>query len=180
MHLIHKVLDKRLKQAKAADILQLTARQIRRMIKRVRAEGDPGIIHKLRARPSSRAIPKKIKDKAIKRYKEKYQGFGPTLATEKLFEIDKIKLSDETLRNWLIEEGEWKKARKRREHRRWRERKACPGQMIQMDGSHHDWLEGRGPKLVLMAYIDDATSTAYARFYTYEGTIPLWIVLRAT
>ena len=172
LHVICKVLDKQIKQIEAADILQLTDRQIRRLVKRVRLKGNAGITHTSRGKPSSRAIPRKIKDRAIKLYKGKYKGFGPTLAQEKLFEIDKIKISDETLRGWLIEEGEWKKARKKRQHRCWRERKACFGQMIQMDGSHHDWLEGRGPKLVIMAYIDDATNTVFANFYDYESTIP--------
>lgn len=172
LHVIRKVLDKQLKQTEAADILHLTDRQIRRIVKRVRAEGNTGITHRSRGKPSGRARSRNIRDKAIKLYKEKYKGFGPTLATEKLFEIDKIKISDETLRGWLIKEGEWKKARKRKKHRQWRERKECFGQMIQMDGSHHDWLEGRGPKLVLMGYIDDATGNVFARFYDYEGTIP--------
>jgi hypothetical protein len=91
---------------------------------------------------------------------------------EKLLECDGITISDETLRRWLIEAGFWKKRRKRSAYRQWRQRKECFGQMVQMDGSHHDWLEGRGPKLVLMGYIDDATNTVYGRFYDYEGTKP--------
>lgn len=172
LHLIHKALDKKLKQVEAADILGLTDRQIRRIVKRIRREGDTGIIHKSRGRPSNRRLPQKVKDKVIKLYKDRYKGFGPTLATEELFETDKIKLSDETLRLWLIEEGEWKKSRRHREHRQWRERKHHFGQMAQMDGSHHDWFEGRGPKCVLMGYIDDATNNVFARFYNYEGTFP--------
>jgi hypothetical protein len=105
-------------------------------------------------------------------YKERYPDFGPTLATEKLLEVDGIRLSDETLRKWLIEIGMWKKGRKRSAYRQWRPRRACFGEMVQLDGSHHDWLEGRGSKLVLMAYIDDATNMTYARFYDYEGTMP--------
>ena len=172
LHIIHEALNKKLKQFEAADILGLTDRQIRRIVKRVRKEGDVGIVHKSRARASNRAIPKKMKDRVITLYKDKYKGFGPTLAAEELFEIDKIKLSDESLRNWLIECGEWKKSRKHRQHRQWRERKHHFGQMTQMDGSHHDWLEGRGPKCVLMGYIDDATNNVFARFYNYEGTFP--------
>jgi len=94
------------------------------------------------------------------------------LAAEKLIECDGIKISDETLRRWLVEAGFWKKRRKRSGFRQWRPRKECFGQMVQMDGSHHDWLEGRGPKLVLMGYVDDATSRVYGRFYDYEGTLP--------
>ena len=145
---------------------------LRRMTKRVRIEGAIGIIHRLRDRPSAKTIPDLLKANAISLYQEKYQDFGPTLANEKLFEINKIEISTSTLRNWLIEEHLWKKHRKRRQHRHRRERKECFGQMIQMDGSHHDWLEGRGPKLVIMGYIDDATGNVFARFYNYEGTIP--------
>src|SRR5208337_2212616 len=119
-----------------------------------------------------RQKPKKIKERIIKLYQEKYKGFGPTLAAEKLFEIDAIQISDETLRLWLIDAGEWQKKRKRKAHRQWRARKEHCGEMLQMDGSVHDWFEGRGPKSVLMAYIDDATSRVYGRFYEYEGTIP--------
>ena len=119
-------------------------------------------------------IDKEIKAKAIKLCKEKYRDFGPTLASEKLYELDKIKVNHDTLRCWLIDidkdKHHWQ--RKARPHRRWRERKQHFGEMVQMDGSHHDWLEGRAPKLVLMGYIDDATSKAFARFYDYEGTMP--------
>ena len=138
----------------------------------IRQEGDKGIRHGLRGKPSSRMLPKKVKEKAIKFYREKYKGFGPTLLSEKLLELEGIKISKETLRNWLIETGDWEKVRKSRTHRQWRERKHYYGEMVQMDGSHHDWLEGRGPELVLMGYIDDATNTIFARFYDYEGTIP--------
>ena len=172
LHVVHKVLDKKLKQTEVIDIIGLSDRQIRRVVKRVREEGDKGIVHRLRGRASNRAIPKKIKDRVICLYSDRYKGFGPTLASEKLFEIDKIKISDETLRNWLIECKEWKKIRKGRTYRRWRERKFHFGEMIQVDGSHHDWFEGRGAECVLMGYIDDATGTVFARFYEYEGTLP--------
>jgi hypothetical protein len=94
------------------------------------------------------------------------------LACEKLAKHEGIRLGRETLRKWIRQEGYESGRRRKRKHRRWRERKEFYGQMIQMDGSHHDWLEGRGPRLVLMGYIDDATSRAFGRFYEYEGTIP--------
>ena len=172
LHIIHKVLDKRLKQVEAVKILGLGDRQIRRIVKRIRIEGDRGIIHKSRGKDSNRAFPEGIKEKVINIYKDKYHDFGPTLANEKLSEIDKIKLGTQTLRRWLIEKGEWRISHKHRKHRAWRERKHYYGEMEQTDGSHHDWFEGRGPKCVLMAYIDDAKSRVYARFYEYEGTFP--------
>lgn len=172
LHVIHKVLDEALRQVEAAEILSLSDRQIRRIIKKVRVEGDAGIVHKLRGQPSNRRLPKKIKDKAIKFYREKLKGFGPTLASEKLLELENLEINEDTLRKWLIETGDWQKIRKSKKHRQWRERKHHLGEMIQIDGSHHDWFEGRGPKCVLMGYIDDATGKVFARFYEYEGTMP--------
>ena len=169
---IHKVLEAKLKKAEAARLLGISRQQIIRIAKRVREEGDRGLVHRSRGRPSNRAYPDKLKEEVRGIYRDKYWDFGPTLASEKLFEIDKIKLSDETLRLWLLESGDWKKRRKGRKHRKWRERKAHCGEMLQGDGSHHDWFEGRGPVCVLMGYVDDATSRVYARFYGYEGTIP--------
>jgi len=172
LHVIKKVFEGVLKQVEAAEMLSLSDRQIRRLIKRVRIEGDKGVAHKSRGKPSNRKISKKIRDKVIELYREKLKGFGPTLATEKVFEMEGIQISDETLRLWLIEGGDWQKQRKGRAHRQWRERKHYSGEMIQMDGSHHDWFEGRGPECVLMGHIDDATGNVYGRFYEYEGTIP--------
>jgi hypothetical protein len=172
LHIIHKILDKSLTQIQASDILGLCDRQIRRIVTRVKDKGDEAIIHRMCGKPSHNATSQKIKDKVLNLCQTKYQGFGPTLASEKLLENHKIKLSDETLRGWFGQEGISYKTQKARPHRQWRERKPCFGQMLQMDGSHHDWLEGRGPILVLMAYIDDATGNVFARFYDYEGTFP--------
>jgi transposase len=172
LHIIQRVFEKRVRQVEAARILFLSTRQIRRIIKRVRREGEAGISHRSRGRPSNRRFPQKIKAKAIKLYQQKYTGFGPTLAAEKLSEADKVTINHETLRQWLIESGDWKKNRKRRVHRQWRQRKQYFGEMIQIDGSHHNWLEGRGPTCVLLGYIDDATGTIFGRFYRYEGTMP--------
>jgi len=172
LHVIRKAIDKSITQVQAAGIIGICLRQAQRIIKAVKVEGDKGVIHKSRGQLSNRALPNKIKDKALKLYKEKYPDFGPTLGSEKLFEIDKIKINDETLRLWLLEAGISYKKRKSRPHRQWRERKHSFGEMLQMDGSHHDWFEGRGPECVLMGYIDDATGRPFARFYPYEGTIP--------
>lgn len=172
LKIIQDVINKRIPQVTAAVMLGLSERQIGRLTKAVRKEGERGIVHKSRGKPSHRKIAEETKEKILRLYREKYQDFGPTLASEKLKEEDCIRISEETLRNWLIKEGIWKAKRKKKPHRQWRERKECFGEMVQMDGSHHDWLEGRGPKLVLMAYIDDATSRVFARFYDHEGTMP--------
>ncbi len=159
-------------QAMAAQVLRLSERQVRRLVRVIRSEGEKGVAHKARGKLSNRRIASEIKAKALFSYKEAYIGFGPTLAAEKLLEREGLDISKETLRKWLIEEGLWSRNRKSKTHRRRRERKECFGQMVQMDGSHHDWLEGRGPKMVLMGYIDDATGNVFGRFYDYEGTIP--------
>ena len=172
LHVIHKVMEEELTQVEAAEILTLSERQIGRIVKRIREEGDKGIQHRSRGKESRRRLPKRLKDRVVELYLQRYKGFGPTFTAEKLFEIDAIDLSKETVRKWLIEAGQWQRGRKPRTHRQWRERKWHCGEMLQMDGSHHDWFEGRRPKCVLMGYIDDATGRIFCRFYEYEGTIP--------
>src|SRR3989304_936480 len=169
---IRRVLEGGMRQAKAAGILGLSERQVRRIVKRVGQEGDRGIIHKSRGRWSNRRLPEGLKERVLGFYREKYPDFGPTFASGKLEDVDGIKLGVQTLRNWLLEAGLWQKRRKGRRHRRWRQRKEYRGEMIQTDRSHHDWLEGRGSELVLMGYIDDATNNVLGRFYDYEGTLP--------
>ena len=172
LYVIRKVLEREITQREASEILSLSSRQLRRIVKRVRLEGDKGVIHKSRGNPSNRRIPDEVRDKVIQLYRSQYWDFGPTLASEKLEERDQVRVNEETLRRWLMGSGDWKKRRKRRGHRRWRERKHHFGEMVQIDGSHHDWFEGRGPWCVLMGYIDDATGKVFGRFYPYEGTIP--------
>lgn len=172
LHVIQKILEGGLKQVEAAEILSLSSRHIRRVVKRVRGEGQRGVVHRLRGRPSNRRIPDQLKDKVIKLYRTTYKDFGPTLASEKLLERDGVSISDETLRGWLIETGDWKRVRKGRRHRQWRERKGHRGEMVQIDGSHHAWFEDRGEPCVLMGYIDDATGDVFGGFYDYEGTMP--------
>ena len=172
LNLLHKVIDDVITQAKAAELLDLSTRQVRRIEDRITLEGDKGIIHKSRGRPSRRAFKEDIKNWIIKLCKTKYEGFSPTLASEKLFEINKISLSRETLRSWFKEKGIPYKTRKKRPHRNWRERKHYFGEMIQVDGSHHAWFEDRGPECVLMGYIDDANNNVFARFCEYEGIFP--------
>jgi transposase len=112
LHVIEKVLEGGVKQVEAAEILSLSSRHIRRVVKRVQQEGSRGIVHRLRGRPSNRKIVDQLKDKVIKLYRASYKDFGPTLASEKLLERDGVSISDETLRVWLIEAGDWKRARK--------------------------------------------------------------------
>jgi len=172
LNVIHKVIDRRITQVEAASILGLTDRHIRRIAARIAEEGNKGIVHKLRGHPAHNRTPSKVKKKALSLCRSIYEGFNPTLASEKLFERDKIKVSRELLRTWFIEEHIAYQSRKARPHRSWRERKANYGQMVQADGSHHDWFEGRGPWCVLMGQIDDATNIVSAEFHDHEGTLP--------
>lgn len=172
LHVIRKVIEGEISQISAAEMLSLSARQIRRITERIEEEGDEGIIHGLRGTASNRKTAKKFKDKIIRLYRQHYEGFGPTLAAEKLQELNGMNISDETLRLWLIDSGDWKKRKKRGLNRKWRPRRGHRGEMVQIDGSHHDWFEGRGPKCVLMGYIDDATGEVFGSFYEYEGTMP--------
>jgi len=172
VHVIRQVVAKKLTQKEAGALLGLTDRQIRRLQRRVEQEGDRGLVHWGRGKPSNRRIPEQKKAKALKLYEQRYGDFGLTLAAEKLAERHGLTLSAETLRRWLWARGIEHFTRRKRPHRAWRARKAHVGELIQLDGSHHDWLEGRGSACVLMAYIDDASSQVYARFDEYEGTIP--------
>lgn len=172
LHVIHQALDKKISQVSAAGLLGLSDRQIRRLIKRVRKEGDDGICHRSRGKASNHRIPRKVKERALKLYRQEYADFNLVHATEKLSEAHGIAINDETLRLWLNEAAIPYKKRRAKKHRQRRERKAHFGEMVQIDGSHHDWFEGRGPVCVFMGYIDDATGTVYGRFYDYEGTMP--------
>lgn len=170
LEMIHQVLDKRIKQKAAAELLNLCVRQVGRIVKRVRQQGDASIIHGNRGKESNRKFPEKFKEDVLKIVKKKYPDFGPTFAAEKLEEINNKKLSRETLRCWMIKEHIWtpRKFKDKGNVHLWRERKACFGEMVLTDGSIHDWLEGRGPEMVLMAYIDDATGKPSGRFYPAE------------
>jgi len=172
LYVIRQTIDKAITQVQAAERLGLTDRQVRRIASSVKMEGNAGICHKSRGKRAHNRIADKIKDKATTLCRDTYKKFGPTQASEKLLKLHKIKVSDETLRGWFQEEDIPYKGRKKRPHRQWRPRKDYRGEMVQMDGSHHDWFEGRGPWCVLMGYVDDATGTVYARFYEYEGTLP--------
>ena len=172
VHVIRQVVERTVTQREASTVLGLTTRQIRRLGTRLRTEGEAGLAHRSRGKPSHRRLAPRLKARALRVYAQQYGDFGPTLAAEKLAEREGLLLSDETLRRWLLEAGIDHFQRRKRPHRQWRARKPHRGELIQMDGSHHAWLEDRGPAGVLMAYIDDASGRVFARFYAYEGTIP--------
>lgn len=172
LQVIQRVIDGQVQQRQAAEVLGVSVRQIRRLQRRVEAEGAKGLGHRARGRPSKRRLSARLRERALRRYQTRYADFGPTLAAEKLAERDGLTVSVETLRTWLKAAGIPYPQRRRRPHRQWRPRRAHRGELVQVDGSHHAWLEGRGPAGVLMAYIDDASSEVFARLYAYEGTVP--------
>jgi len=172
LHLVRQSIEKKITQAEAAQMIGLSLRQAQRIVARVRQEGELGISHRARGKEPNNRILSKVKDKVLSLCQGVYHELGPTHASEKLREKDHIQVSAETLRTWFLEEGLPYRKRKKRPHRQWRERKSFRGEMVQLDGSHHDWFEGRGSACVLMGYVDDATGRVYGRFYEYEGTIP--------
>jgi len=163
------VLHKQRTQVEAGRLLGLSERQVRRLQRRLEAGGDHAVIHKLRGRPSNRRIDLEYRQKVIAAYRKEFMGFGPTFAGEKLADRG-LPVAVRTLRQWLMAQGLWQRQRKRDQHRQRRERRECFGELVQADGSHHDWLEGRGPWMVLVVMIDDATSRTIARFYPAETT----------
>ena len=172
VHVIRQTMEQTLTQVQAGTMLGLTTRHIRRLIERVEQTGDHGLAHRGRGKPSNRRIPEQVKTTVLMLDEQRYGDFGPTLAAEKLAERHGITLSDETVRRWLRARGVVHFTRRKRPHRAWRARRAHVGALLQLDGCHHDWFEGRGPRCVLMAYVDDANSRVFVRFYEYEGTIP--------
>lgn len=169
LEVLSRVKRKEVQLRKAAELLQLSYRQVKRVYRRYVQEGDRGLVHRLRGRPSNRKVEDAWHQAIVKRYREKYGDFGPTLAAEYLAK-EGMKVSVETLRRWLLSAGLWEAKRRRSAHRSWRARKAHAGEMVQMDGSHHDWFEGRRAWAVLMVMIDDATNRTYARFFEAETT----------
>jgi len=156
-------------QREAGRVLDVTERTIRRWQRRLEAEGDVGIVHRLRGRPSNATKCPDLRRQVLRIYAKEYGDFGPTLAAEKLTERG-LPVAGETLRRWLIAARLWKPKRRRQKHRRRRARRECFGELVQADGSIHDWLEGRGEGMTLLVMIDDAASKVVARFYPAETT----------
>jgi transposase len=158
LEVMQRLSQKRMSQKEAGELLHLSTRQIKRLLKAYRAEGASGLISKQRGHAGNHRLSGSVKKQALNLLKTKYQGFGPTLAHQKLVEKDKLKLSDESVRQLMIEEGLWK-ARKTKKvvAHQLRERRACFGELVQIDGSPHDWFEGRAEACVLLVFIDDAT-----------------------
>jgi transposase len=158
LEIMQRLSEKRMSQKEAGQILALSTRQIKRLLRAYRQQGAAGLVSKHRGCKANNHLAEAVKRKALNLLKTKYQGFGPTLAHEKLVEKEKLQLSDESVRKLMIEEGLWKprKVKKTTVHQL-RERRACFGELVQIDGSLHDWFEGRAEACVLLVFIDDAT-----------------------
>ena len=154
----------------AAELMDLSVRQARRVWKRFKLRGHAGLVHGLRGRVGNRRLDQETRDRIIKLHQERYSDFGPTLACEKLASEHELSVSPDTLVAMLKERGLWERRRRRGRHRKRRERRSSFGSLIQMDGSHHGWFEGRSARCVLMVLIDDATGRTYARLYDQETT----------
>ena len=170
----------------AAAVLGLSYRQSKRVWRRYREGGAEALKHGNAGRESNRSKPRKLRRRVLRLMRSKYSGgegerFGPTLAAEHLGEEDGIAIDHETLRRWMLEEGLWSRRRGRKKHCQRRERKPHFGELVQLDGSFHDWLEERGPRGCLMTMVDDATSTTQARMGKEEtiwaaaGVLRTWI-----
>ena len=162
-----RVAKEKLKLTDAAAMLQLSYRQVKRLWRRYGQVGRQGLKHGNAGRPSNRSKPVKLRRRVLNLIKKKYSGleeerFGPTLTAEHLAEEDGIVLDHDTLRLWMLQEGLWSRQRTRKKHCQRRERKAHFGELVQLDGSFHDWFEGRGPRGCLMDMVDDATSQTQA------------------
>jgi len=177
LEVMQRLAEKRMSQKEAGTILHLSTRQIKRLLRAYRKRGAIGLVSKQRGRKSNHRLAESVKKQALNLLKTKYKGFGPTLAHEKLVERDKLKLSDESVRKLMIAEGLWKarKAKKVVAHQL-RERRACFGELIQIDGSPHDWFEGRANPCALLVFIDDATGRLVQlrfvqseSFFSYAG-----------
>jgi transposase len=159
-------------QREAAEELGVSERHVRRLLGRLREQGDKSVIHGLTGKPSNRRIEEAIRKRTMQILSRKvYRGFGPTLASEYLRQEHDIEVSRETVRNCMIEGRLWRARKERIEKvHLWRPRRSRCGELVQWDTSEHDWLEGRGEKLYLIAMIDDATSGLLARFVRQDST----------
>lgn len=175
LHAIRNVLEGRTTQAEAAKILRRSERHVRRLCARVREWGERSLVHGLRGRPSNNRLDEDVLGQALSAlHNPRWKGFGPTFAQGKLAEYCRIALGTETVRTLMIRTGLWEPGRRGAKHRAWRERRRCVGMLVQLDGSDHDWFEGRGPRCVLIIYIDDATSRIlYGEFVKVEDTLTL-------
>lgn len=183
LEIIQRLKEKRLRQKEAAQLLSVGVRQVKRLLRAYREAGAEGLVSKRRGRASPNQLDEKVKRKALKLLHGKYKGFGPTLACEKLVEVDQLSISDESVRQIMMAEGLWtaRKVPQQVVHQM-RERRASLGELVQMDGSPHAWFEDRGPFCTLLVLIDDATGKLLGllfvdqeSFHNYAGLVRTYL-----
>jgi hypothetical protein len=177
MTILAGVKERELTLVQAAGLSGLSYRQMKRVWRRFQDQGDAGLVHRLRGRPSPRRIAPQIRARVLARMASRYPDFGPTLAAEYLAK-EGLAVDHETLRRWLLADGVRTVRRRRQQHRQWRQRKPCFGAMVQLDGSDHQWFESRRRRAVLMVMVDDATNHVWAQFFEQETTRASYDVLQ--
>ena len=170
--------DKVIRQWKAAKDMEVSERWVRKLLQRMKKEGDAVVVHGLRGRTSNRRINTTVQAQAMEILRQpEWHDFGPTFASEQLAQRYQIQVGKETLRGWMVQAGLWKPgARRIDEIHCWRPRRSAFGELVQWDTSDHDWLEERGPVRYLVRLIDDATSWSWGRFVERDAT-PFEVVL---
>jgi transposase len=179
---VMEMVKRKLKTLKAASLeLGISYSQAKRIYQRYLTGGDEALVHGNKGKVSNNKIDEAIKTKAVELFREKYNDFGPTLAQETISERDGLEISVNTLRRALLAAGLWKQKKKSSEYRSRRTPRACFGELVQFDGSHHDWFEGRGVSCCLITFIDDATKTRLSQFFDKEtlfgamNVLEMWI-----
>ncbi len=169
LEIMQRLSEKRLSQKEAANLLGLSIRQVKRLYRKYRKEGAQGLVSQRRGKVSNHRMDEQISQRALDLLKARYSDFGPTLAHEKLVEVHRLRISRESVRKLMVEEGMWvvRRAKKVGVHQM-RERRACLGELVQIDGSEHDWFEGRGPRCTLLVFIDDATGKLLELWFVEE------------
>ncbi|MBS4028337.1 MAG: ISNCY family transposase, partial [Ignavibacteriales bacterium] len=176
--ILNQLSERKITVAEAAQTLRISERQMYRIAKRYRSEGDQGVLHRSRGRPSHHGYPVALHTRVKDLYWQQYRDYGPTLFSEMLCAYHSIRLDHETVRRWLSQAGGMTVGRKKRPHRRQRPRRSAIGELVQFDGSPHDWFAGRAPVCCLLHAIDDASGRVFLRFVPSENTADTLRTLR--
>ncbi|MBR7734295.1 ISNCY family transposase, partial [Acinetobacter nosocomialis] len=180
LSVLQEICDQRITQSQAAQLLHISERQIRRLLQKYKAQGPTALAHAARGQISNSRLPEELRLKCLNIVSDQFHGFGPTLAHEKLTTVHGFDISVETLRSWMIAADLWiPRAKRLKRPYQPRYNRDCYGELIQIDGSHHDWFEGRAAKCCLLVFIDDATGKLqHLRFCESESTFDYMISTR--
>jgi len=181
LEVVRRVVEGRLSQGKASELLALTSRQVRRLCRALEQSGANGLVSRRRGRPSNRRLSDEFRERVVGIVRERYADFGPMLAREKLLERHDVAVGRETLRKWMSAAGIWLPRRERlKQAHQPRNRRSCLGELVQIDGCDHEWFEGRGPRCALLVYVDDATGNLMElRFVRSESAYDYFAATRA-